>query len=348
MRLEDCKLDVGQVVMAPPRRTEPDPNWVQGRDSGVLPEPVFQFYEQAEYLSFGAAPPFLADADNVLFGYFGESIRDSLVEAEEHRQLLIQAQGRTYDIGKQARGEPWDPRAPEIANREFRYFLLSLQAALDAIADITAILLTGLVPGLRVGRAQFSKIETWLTRPLPAIGFIVTPTEHFLRQLHETLQPLVHPDSPERDWLPLMRLYRNKAAHLGSSVFRKVGLHDDSGRFYVFIPRQWPYLWERYLKPAGERPPGSPTMPELFRETLIHQDLVSYVGGLQGRVTSIVAAAVSLLWLAYQHMKKFPPNQAALAELNGSSESYAFEYFVNERGLSNEDMHPTGQKTAGG
>ncbi len=50
----------------------------------------------------------------------------------------------------------------------------------------------------------------------------MSPAEDSLRRLHEALRPLVHAQPPERDWLPLMRLYRNKAAHLGSSVFRQI------------------------------------------------------------------------------------------------------------------------------
>ena len=136
----------------------------------------------------------------------------------------------------------------------------------------------------------------------------------------------MYPDPPERDWLPLMRLYRNKGAHLGSSIFRKVGLHDDAGRFYIFFPRQWPYLWERHLKPAGQsfKAPG---LPELFQETLIHQDATSYVEGLRNKVTAVVDAMAAVLALAYKQLGQLPFNQAALAELEGSSESYVFEHF---------------------
>ena len=79
------------------------------------------------------------------------------MEANEHQRLFDDAVSRTYDLGKKVRGEPWDPDAPIRANREFRYFLLTEQAVLDAIADLTATLLTGFIPELRVGRAQFSK-----------------------------------------------------------------------------------------------------------------------------------------------------------------------------------------------
>jgi eukaryotic-like serine/threonine-protein kinase len=62
------------------------------------------------------------------------------------------------------------------------------------------------------------------------------------------LRPLVYSEGTDREWLPLMRLLRNKVAHLGQPVFREVGLpHLIEERAYVFVPRQWPYIWERYI-----------------------------------------------------------------------------------------------------
>jgi hypothetical protein len=45
----------------------------------------------------------------------------------------------------------------------FRYAVLSLQSGLDALADLVAMFLPGLIPNLQVGRAQFSRIESWLS-----------------------------------------------------------------------------------------------------------------------------------------------------------------------------------------
>lgn len=329
MRLEDCNLNVTQAVGAPFTRTSPEPSWVHAHQSGVLPAAAFELYELARYVSFGSAPPFLADVDNVLFSYFGiilESVRDSLVEANEHRVSFEEASSRTYDLGKKVRGEPWDPDAPVRARREFRYFLLSELAALDAVADLTAILLTGAVPNLRVGRAQFSRIDSWLHQAQAAGSAVLSPREHFARELYGTLRPLVHPPDPERDWLSLIRLYRNKGAHLGSSVFRQIGLHDDSAHFYTFLPREWPYIWERHMKPAGQH--SGPSVADLFRQTLIHQDLITYVRGVQRKVNAVAGASLGQLVLAYRHLQHLPFNQEALAELDASSERYAFDHFL--------------------
>lgn len=331
MRLENCSLDIDLVVAAPVKWTEPQQDWVKARDAGHIPPSLFKLYTRAEYLSFGSAPPFLADADNVLFSYFGmvlRSVKESLVDADQELRLFVEAQGQVYDPGKKALGQPWDPTADQRARRHFRYLLLSLQGALDAVADLVALFLPGLIPTLRLGRAQFSRVEAWLDRPLPAAELILTPQQHFLTKLYDTLRPRVRPDSPERDWLPLMRMFRNKAAHLGDPVFRYVVLHDKNGRFYTFPPRQWPYIWERHMKPADPSRAKDPEfLPNLFRQTLVHQDVVTYAQGLRGKVVDVIAVATGVLDEAYEQFKDFPVNLAALTELQGSSELHEFDYF---------------------
>ncbi len=331
MRLENCILDIDRAVSAPLQRREPEEDWLRARDSGAIPASLFALYARASYLSFGTAPPFLKDDDNALFSYFGmllRSVMKSLTEADDERRLFVEARALVYDPAKRARGESWDPFADDRARRHFRHVVLSLQAALDGLADLSGLFLTGLVPDLRVGRAQFSRLEVWLSRPLPIAGLILSPQEHYLRELYDALRPLAHPDGPARGWLGLMRLFRNKAAHLGDAVFRYVVLHDESGRFYTFIPRQWPYIWERHMKPASASDASDALQfPKLFRETLIHQDIISWVQGLRSRVHAVLDAGLSVLNMVYEAFKDFPVNSAALAELNGSSELHAFEYF---------------------
>ena len=157
---------------------------------------------------------------------------------------------------------------------------------------------------------------------------ILSPQEHLVRELYGVLRPLVYPDGPARDWVRVMRLFRNKAAHLGDAVFRYVGLPHESGRFYTFLPRQWPYIWERHMKPGSAGDPADrERLPTLFRQTLIHQDTRSWVRGLRFTVHAVLDAGFSLLNTAFRTFEGFPPNLAALAELNGSSEFHAFEYF---------------------
>jgi hypothetical protein len=332
MRLEDCVLDGDVFVSAPLARTVPEKEWVRACDSASIPVELFRLYERAHYLSFGRAPKFLSDPDNVLFSYFGmllRSLMESLVDSQEQARLFVQNQKLTYDAGKKIRGEAWDPEADVRARRNFRDLLIALQTSLDALADLTALFFTGLIPGLRFGRAQFGRVEEWLKRPLPPFRLILTPYDQPLRDLFDALDPLVNAAGPEREWLPLMRMLRNKAAHLGQPVFRQIGLHDKTPKFYTFLPRQWPYLWERHMKPHGPHPYGPDFIPKFFRETLIHQDIETYALGLRSKVRDVVQAGITVLAGSYEKMQDFAPNATALAELEGNSESYAFERFTN-------------------
>jgi hypothetical protein len=331
MRLEDCELDIKEVVSAPLIRRAPEGDWIKARDSGAVPKSVFELYQRASYLSFGAAPPFLRDDENVLFSYFGmllTAVMNTLVEADDERRLFVEARALVYDPGKHVRGDQWDSGADARARRHFRYLIISFQAALDALADLIAVFLTGLVPP-RLGRAMFSQIENWLKKPLPVPGTtILTPQEHHLRELYDALRPLVHPDGPSRDWMPLMRLYRNKGAHLGGTIFRYVGLHDRSNRFYTFIPRQWPYILEQYIKTSvGTPTKDTQALHTFLRETLINQDILAWVEGLHSKVQAVIDAGFVCLNKMYRTFQNFSLNSAALTELNGTSERYDFEYF---------------------
>ncbi|MBI1747012.1 MAG: hypothetical protein HYR55_10545 [Acidobacteria bacterium] len=331
MRLEQCNLDVDQVVGAPVQRNDPDPIWVRDRDAGLLPDVAFGLYARAGFLSFGAAPPFLTDEKRFLFSYFSmlmNSLRESLVDADDDLSGFIDAHGRTYDPGKRAQGEAWDPDADDRARKHFRLFLLSLQSALDASADLTALFLTGLIPGLRLGRAQFSQVETWLQRPLPAPGLVVTPQRQFLERLYSEAGRLVCAEAPQRDWLALMRMLRNKAAHLGDNVFRYVSLHDNGGRFYTFVPRRWPFIWEEHMHLAGKAPADPQPVADLFRATLVQDDIVAFANGLRAQVTILLAAVVGVVDGAFVAFREFGTNAAALAELEGSSHTFEFRHWA--------------------
>jgi len=171
MQLEKCVLDIDLAVVAPMVRTTPEEEWVKARNSKAIPGSLFKLYEDARYLSFGGGTRFLGDSENVLFSYFGmvlRSLMESLVEADQHLPSFVESQARTYDAGKKIRGESWDPDAHSAALRHFRGLLFSLHSALDSLSDLIALLLTGLIPRLTVGRAQFMRVEKWLEHTLPA------------------------------------------------------------------------------------------------------------------------------------------------------------------------------------
>jgi hypothetical protein len=330
MHLDECDLDgVDMFSMAPFERNRPEDEWVDARQTGAIPAGLYDLYGRANFLSFGTAPRFLADADNLLFSYFGlvlRSIQESLVDAHQQADLFAAEQELVYDLMKKLRGEKWSKDAAPKARRHFRDLLMALQTAFDSLADVIAIFFPGRIQGLKVGRSQFSKIEVWAGKPFSTSRLIVTPADFYLKKLHDAIAPLIIVPAPETDWLPMMRLLRNKVSHLGQPLFRQFGLPSArDGRLFAFIPREWPYLWEKHIKPAGTIPIP---IPELLGDSLIHEDIVTYSRGLLVKVKTVIAGASVVLNETYDQFKDLPENKVALRELEGSSEKYKFENFV--------------------
>jgi hypothetical protein len=330
MLMKDCITDISHVSMRPFERTGPEEEWVTARQSGFLPASAFELYRLNNFLSFGSAPPFLKDPENFLFSYFGlvlRSVMESFQDAGEQRAAFIESHKQSYDVGKKLKGESWDKTADARARREFRDFLIALQTILDSFADLVAIFWPGAIKNLFVGRAQFSAIAEWLRQPLSSpAGILVSPSDYYLHKMCQALSPIVNADPPETDWLPLMRLLRNKAAHLGQPQFRYMGLHDANLCFYTFIPREWPYIWEKHIKPVGAH--VGKTVPQLIEEGFIHQDIISFAEGLSTKITKLVDAGLSVFNEAFEQFKNFPFNHAALSQLEKNSKKYAFEYFA--------------------
>ncbi len=334
MRLDDCDLaNINAVSAAPFTRSAPEEEWMEALKEGAIPPSLFDLYQRANFLSFGTAPRFLSDGENLLFSYFGlvlRSVQESMADAHEQLDSFATAHGLVYDPMKQLSGERWEKGADKRERRHFRDLLIALQTAFDATADIAAIFFPGCIDGLEVGRAQFSKIERWIGKPLPQTGLIATPSQFYLKKFYDVIEPLVHAPPPETDWLPMMRLLRNKAAHLGQPLFRQVGLpRKGDGRLFRFIPRQWPYLWERLIKPAGATSSNPALFPQLLRDSLMHQDIVAYTRGLFAKVHLVISAASTVLNEAYDQFKDLPQNQAALLQLKSNFEEYKFETFTN-------------------
>jgi hypothetical protein len=333
MRLDDCDFNkINVVSTAPFVRNAPEEEWRNAASDGVIPSSLYDLYQRADFLSFGAAPPFLSDSENVLFSYFAlvlRSVHASLVDAHEQAISFAAERELVYDPEKKRRGERWEKDAETRSRRHFRDLLIALQTALDSLADVVAIFFPGCIKGLRVGRSQFPMIETWVKGPTPAASVIATPSGFYLNKLYDALKAFIVAPPPETDWLPMMRLLRNKSAHLGQPLFRLVGLPQvGDGRFFAFIPRGWPYLWESLMTPPGQPAQNQPPLPQLLRDSLMHQDIVTYSRGLLAKVNAVIAAASAVLNDAYDQLKNLPQNQSALAELKSNFEKYDFESFA--------------------
>jgi hypothetical protein len=333
MRIDECDLEgIDFISAAPFQRAVPEDEWLNAAMNRKIPTELFDLYRSANFLSFGSAPKFLSDPENLLFSYFSlivRSVQESLVDAHEQVALFTAAHKLVYDPMKKIRGEPWDPGAAKREIRHFRDLLIALHTAFDALADLIAIFFPGAINRLEVGRAQFSRVEAWVEKPLPASGIIVTPSEFHLRKVYDALVPLVRVPPPEKDWLPLMRMLRNKAAHLGSPLFRQVGLpRAGDGTLFAFIPREWPYLWEKKIKRQGEQQEPRSLFPKELRTSLIHEDIDSYAAGLLAKVQRVIAAVTGVLHGAYEQFKDLPENHAALMQLKSNFERYEFEHFA--------------------
>jgi hypothetical protein len=126
-------------------------------------------------------------------------------------------------------------------------------------------------------------------------------------------------------------MFRNKAAHLNDAVFMYMGLPGPDDRFYTFLPRQWPFIPEEHIRPAGAPRADAEPIEVLLRRALVHEDIVTYAFGLRDKVKALVDVALDELTGAYAIFRDFPLNVAALAELEGSVESYAFQHFEPEQ-----------------
>jgi hypothetical protein len=80
----------------------------------------------------------------------------------------------------------------------------------------------------------------------------------------------------------------------------------------------------------GEGGPVDPNfISKHFMETLVHQDIVTHAQGLRAKVRKVINAGIEVLLKTYILIENFGLNHAALAELQGNSEPYNFEYFLD-------------------
>src|SRR5690242_20110277 len=87
MLLDQCDLaGIDHVQMAPFERRSPEDEWVNANRDGIIPPALYELYARAGFLSFGKAPQFMGDPENLLFSYFGlivRSVLESLLDAHE-------------------------------------------------------------------------------------------------------------------------------------------------------------------------------------------------------------------------------------------------------------------------
>lgn len=205
---------------------------------------------------------------------------------------------------------------------------MNLASALDQFAEIVSLLFTKEIDRVTCGRASFVDVKKFEAAPWVGASQIMSPKKFYLEKLHAKLSSEVLGKGAESGWIDLFYLYRNKLAHLGNFMFDKIELHDRSGEFFTFLPRNWPHpQWSRIKPRAGSKPKDSKELARYIKNGFIHVDIIEYSEGLIKRVTSMLDAGFGVLTEAYLAFRDFDLNVEALNELKKQHESHAFRFF---------------------
>lgn len=335
MKLDDCHTQVRTVITAPPENSEPGKDWLEAKAAGHIPAQLWDLYQSTRYLSASALAGFNTPEARIVTVYFSRLIRSSkecLLDAAELRAQMRELSPRQYDPRKPYPHE-FDRDAARRHRSAFRSLLVNLVGALDVFADAVAVVLPRQIPKLRAGGAAFSEIEKWLGRPFILPAGLISPSLHFTAELHDRLAPeIVVPNGPERDWLPLMRMYRNKAAHLGHESYGQFGLeHKVGDELSFFIPRSWPFVVEQYATtgPATVSPNEPVEFSDVLSEWLMHQDLEEYSEGAVRKIRHVLGLGFGVLHNLYLQLKSIPAAKETLQDLEQNKQSYKFEHFKN-------------------
>lgn len=328
MKLDGCNLDIKGVVMRPLIRSEAEKEWVEADKAGIIPPALYRFYSTAAYFSFRSSPNFLSDPGRMLFPYIGALTRgvfESLCEANELIQEIETAHKNTYTPIKKAKGRSWDPKAGDKALRSFKHLVVTLTGSLDQFSEVVAIFFYGDISDLTPGRASFEGIRKFLASSLPSEKTILSPRVPLLEKLHARLRLETVGAGPEKEWLELLLLYRNKLAHLGNAMFIKMAFANKDGDFFTFLPNRWPLIFEKELTMPGE--PSEGTVREFAEGNLVHQDIVEYSQGLLIRLKQFLNSGFEVMCEAYRIFKDFDVNPDVVKCIMRHSKLYEFRYF---------------------
>ncbi len=333
MKLTECNLDIDGVVMRPPLLNSPHPDWQSVYDNKIVPEYVYRFYCCAEYFSIEKILKFLDDPHRFLFSFLHntlEGIRHAFTEAKDLVTIIKETQGKGYSPLKRIKNESWDTSADGKQARSARYFIVLMNGILDQLAEVVSIFFHGDIPNLTVGRASFTVLRDFAREPFSPKTKIVTPKENWFEELHTILVDTIEVNGSERQWYELLKLYRNKLAHLGTSMFPILRLHDDKGEFYSFLPNQFPLFHETGITFKNETQNEScepQNTADYAIKNYIHQDIVEYSEKLLEKVYYLLDRCFKVLCSTYIEFKAFDLNASALKSLKNKRTQYDFKHF---------------------
>ncbi len=332
MKLNECEYDAAAVVTGAYIRTAPQPFWVEARDKEIIPKSLFLLYYSADYCSIEKSPPYLADEERLLFTYFGiilNALLNSIIESNELYDSICAIDKNLYNPLKKRKGETWDDDAPNKQWRYLKSFILELYSSLDLLAELISLLFPNIVPRNSLGKSMYSNVYAWLKNNRNNLNdTLVNPIMGQAKTLYDALVKEHVENDPEEHWYELLRLFRNKLAHLGSPTLRKLVLHDKDGNFYRFLPKIWPFIWEKDIKLPGESDGSEEKVGlDFFEKIFIHEDILSFCKNSRIKIFDYLELALSILNDSYGILKVMPLNSVALEQLKANTQAYKFCYY---------------------
>lgn len=332
MKIDECILDIDKVVVSETEYFGQEPEWKEALDLNIIPANLYRFYCKADYFFFGKAPLFLSDSEKLLFPFLEamcRGIRNSFMEANELATKIGELHPDKYSPIKRMTNQPWNETADRDTDRSFKYLVVNLTGALDQFAEIAALLLYPTLTTVPPGRASFVALSSFLTKLRKRTESIISPQEHFAEDLKVKMLPLIEKSGTDKNWIELLHLYRNKLAHLGSSAFQYMCLHDKAGEFYLFLPKMWPRFFKQDVKEVVSTlpPTSSRSMVLTAKSQLIHCDLVEYSQGITQAVRGLLDAGMGVICEVYDSLKTSAPNQPAADALMKQRQEFEFQHF---------------------
>ena len=328
MKLEDCITDISQSVMAPLLRRDREEGWDKAFEKEHIPESLYRFYIAAEYFSLDRCPQFLADDRKMLFAHLERSanlIRLSFEEYYELIALMNDNYSNFYFPGRVMDDDIDHKNQSRQFDRNLQILIINMYSILDSTAEAIAIL-TGWG---KLGRAEFSKlVEKVKANEISPATIITGPEDSYIDRIKTIIRDKVIVDNGnEKQWYELFKLYRNKSSHF--RTFSTFGLHDKNGKFYSFLPRQWPYYFQQDITKSGCGSDDDETAGAIFPRLLIKQDIFEYCEGLHNKLYHIVGEIFQVLLELYKIKKDTKCNISSPLneQTNEIVKSYDFEYF---------------------
>ena len=302
MKFKDC-LAADVVVSAPLARSSPEDSWVAARDKKIIPGSLYKLYIGADFFSLDKCPKFLVDDQRIIFSHLGASIdlvKSSFEDYHELLDLMKKYDADTYNPIKKLKNETFDPSAPKYFNRYFQLLLINMYSILDATAEaISAILSWG-----NFGKASFAKIVKKIRGDLKTIAstsnnkIIVSTDEKYREDIINLIKKEIIDDN-NNEWFELFKLYRDKMAHFRyHSGFL---FHDKDGKFYHFLPRQWPYYFQQGVTYGKAQDSNGNSY---FTDLLIECDIFEYCEGLHKKIYELTEKIFQSLSEVYSIKKQ--------------------------------------------